>query len=144
VLPVALSCRRGGFTPLVVPADNAAEAAVVGGLRVMPVATLQDTVDFLNGEREPPSPPANVGRWMTAPSADAVDFADVRGHAHAKRALEIAAAGAHNVMRLGPIPSRPDSASCWSPGADVHRWFARRRAVVPRAARSVSPDVGQA
>ena len=102
VLPVALSCRRGGFTPLVVPADNAAEAAVVGGLRVIPVATLQDTVDFLNGEREPPSPPANVGRWLTAPSADAVDFADVRGHAHAKRALEIAAAGAHNVIMLGP------------------------------------------
>jgi magnesium chelatase family protein len=102
VLSVALSCRRGGFTPLVVPADNAAEAAAVSGLRVMPVATLQDTVDFLNGEREPPSPPANVGRWLTAPSADAVDFADVRGHAHAKRALEIAAAGAHNVIMLGP------------------------------------------
>jgi magnesium chelatase family protein len=102
VLPVALACRRGGFTPLVVPADNAAEAAVVAGLRVVPVTTLQDTVDFLNGEREPPSPPAHVGRWLTAPSADAVDFADVRGHAHAKRALEIAAAGAHNVIMLGP------------------------------------------
>ena len=67
VLPVALSCRRGGFTPFVVPADNAAEAAAVGGLRVIPVATLQDTVDFLNGEREPPPPAANVGRWLTAP-----------------------------------------------------------------------------
>jgi hypothetical protein len=121
VLPVALSCRRAGYTPLVVPADNAAEAGAVGGLRVTPVATLQDTVDFLNGEREPPSPPSNVGRWLTAPSADAVDFADVRGHAHAKRALEIAAAGAHNVMRLGPIPSRRGSTSCWRPGRDMSR-----------------------
>ena len=103
VLPVALSCRRGGFTPFVVPADNAAEAAAVGGLRVIPVATLQDTVDFLNGEREPPSARCRTSaRWLTAPSADAVDFADVRGHAHAKRALEIAAAGAHNVIMLGP------------------------------------------
>ena len=65
----------------------------MGGLRVIPVATLQDAVDYLNGEREPPSAPC-CGRWLSAPSADAVDFADVRGQAHAKRALEIAAAGA--------------------------------------------------
>ena len=144
VLPVALSCRRAGFSPVVVPADNAAEAAAVGGLRVIPVATLQATVDFLNGEREPPSPPANVGRWLTAPSADAVDFADVRGHAHAKRALEIAAAGAHNVMRLGSIPNRPDSAWFSRPGPDVQRPAWRPRPTAVLESSSTRPDGGGA
>ncbi len=102
VLPVALLCRRGGFTPLVAPADNAAEASVVTGLQVMPVHTLHDAVDFLNGEREPPSPAGNAARWLGASHADTADFADVRSHAHAKRALEIAAAGGHNVIMVGP------------------------------------------
>src|SRR5215467_12976992 len=53
VLPVAISCRRARYAPLLVPVDNAVEAAVVGGLRVIPVPSLQDAVAYLNGEREP-------------------------------------------------------------------------------------------
>jgi magnesium chelatase family protein len=96
-LAVSLTCRRKGIGTLVVPCDNAAEAAV-GGIDVIGAATLRDAVGLLNGERSwfPPVPPA------LAIASDDLDLADVRGQAHAKRALEISAAGGHNVLLVGP------------------------------------------
>ena len=128
ILPMALAAGRAGIRSLFVPEANAAEATLAGGPEIYPVADVLQLARHFTGE-EPISPaPRWEGSWEPEPGPD---FAQVKGQAPVKRALEIAAAGSHNILMVGP------------PGSGKSMLAKRLPSILPSLTREEALEVTQ-
>ncbi|MFA5998481.1 MAG: YifB family Mg chelatase-like AAA ATPase [Candidatus Babeliales bacterium] len=101
-LSIACDAKRLGKKRLILPKENAAEAGLIDGVDVIGVSSLVDLIHYINGESNITPTKTNVSEFINSQKTTELDFADVKGQAWAKRALQIAAAGRHNVIFSGP------------------------------------------
>jgi magnesium chelatase family protein len=101
-LPISVSCKESALKGMLLPFANSREAAIVDDVDVFPVENLIDATRFLNGNLDIKPYTLDRARVFSEASQYSVDFSDVKGQNHAKRALEVAAAGGHNIIMVGP------------------------------------------